>query len=368
MFGFSVMARPDYLAEFLGVVGFFISGLYSRRAFILGGLILATAVLTKQTAIEFLLAAALALFLEGKRSRALVLLGGTIATVVSAVAVATFWLEPRMARDLLGESHTPWNFDTWLITLVHMIRWSPDAFLWAGIGIVLWTSQRPRDVRSLTLAFWIIAVSLLSSAKRGADLNYYMSFRVFETLAAGTLWHVAADSKTRRGTLALAISAAMVAMALLPSTVTALGLAQQAVRIKATAHDRAHQTVSTTYRKVIRMARDPNFHLLTDSALFDAAQRERAVFGDPWLFHLLIETGQINPETIKRRIETEYYDLIVTTTDLMRPEYAKYELALPAILVQPIREHYVSHGSQAGLFFYTAITKVESSGIPVANP
>ena len=70
------------------------------------------------------------------------------------------------------------------------------------------------------------------------------------------------------------------------------------------------------------MAKDPNAHLLTDSGLIDAAARERAVFGDPWLFHLLAETGQINPETILRRIDSQYYDLIVTTSDLMLPGYA----------------------------------------------
>ena len=147
MYGFSVMARPDHLAEFFGILGFFVSGARSRKGFVAGGLLLAAAILTKQTALAFLLAAASALFLEGRRRRALVLVAATIAVVVTAVAVTTLWLEPRMARDLFGESHTPWNYVTWLRTLVRMGLWAPDCFVFAGIGIVLWTAGKPRDVR-----------------------------------------------------------------------------------------------------------------------------------------------------------------------------------------------------------------------------
>ena len=352
MYGFSVMARPDYLAEFLGILGFFVSGLASRKSLIVGAIVLATAILTKQTALAFLFAAASARFLEGKRSSAIILLAVTIALVVTTVAAETFWLEPRMARDLLGESRTPWSFRTWLRTLVRAIRWSPDFFCFAGVGVFLWTQRITRDSRSLALAFWIIAVSLGTSAKRGADLNYYMSFRAIEALAAGTLWHAATTAATSRGKLAATITAAGLAIVLWPTASTALGLAEAAVKTRSAANGPGGQLVSATFREVIRMAEDPSVHLLTDSGLFDAAQRERAVFGDPWLFHLLAETGQINPETIRERIDSRYYDLIVTTSDLMLPGYKSHEFGLPTVFVEPIRQHYKSLGSRAGHFFY----------------
>ena len=352
MYGFSVMARPDHLAEFLGILGFFVSGMRSRSWFLVGGLLLAAAILTKQTALAFLLAATSALFLEGKRRRALFLVGGSIALAVTAVAVATFCLEPRMARDLLGESRTPWNYVTWLRTLVRMIRWAPDCFVFAGIGMVLWTARKPRDFRSLALAFWIIAVSLGTSAKRGADLNYYMSFRVIEALAAGTLWHAAATATTWRGKLLATLTAGVGAMVLWPTALTALELADGGLKTASAANNPAGQIVTTTSRELIRMAEDPNANLLTDSGLFDAAQHKRAVFGDPWLFHLLAETGQINPDAIRRKIDSEYYDLIVTTSDLMLPGYETHEFGLPTVLVKPIRQHYKSLGMRAGFFFY----------------
>jgi hypothetical protein len=352
MYGFSVMARPDHLAEFFGTLGFFASGPRSRTGLLAGGLLLAAAILTKQTALVFLLAAASALFLEGERRRALVLIAGTIALVVTAVAVTTFWLEPRMARDLFGESQTPWDYVTWLKTLVRMGLWAPDCFVFAGVGIVLWTARKPRDLRSLALAFWIMVVSLVTSAKRGADLNYYASFRAIEALAAGTLWHVAATATTWRGKLVSTLTAAVAAMVLLPTALTALELADGGLKTTSAANEASGQIVTTTFRELIRMAEDPKAHLLTDSGLFDAAGRERAVFGDPWLFHLLAETGQINFETIRRRIDSQYYDLIVTTSDLMLPGYAAHEFGLPTVFVGPIRENYKSIGSRAGLFFY----------------
>jgi hypothetical protein len=353
MYGFAVMARPDLLAEFLGMLGFFASGLASRRGLLLGGFLLAAAILTKQTALAFLLAAASARFLDGKRSSAFALLTATLIAVLTTVAVGTFWLEPRMASDLLGESRTPWSFVTWLRTLVRTMLWAPDFFVFAIVGIFLWTRRPTRDVRSLALAFWIIAVSVGSAGKRGADFNYYLSFRAVEALAAGTLWHAAATAATPRGKRAATVVTVVSAVVLWSAVSTSLSLADYAMKTRNLANEPAGQLLSTTCREVIRMAADPTLHLLTDSGLFDAAQRERAVFGDPWLFHLLAETGQINSGVIQNRIGSEYYDLIVTTSDLMLPAYKSHEFALPTGFVEPIKQHYKSLGSRAGLYFYS---------------
>jgi hypothetical protein len=366
MYGFSVMARPDFLAEFFGILGFFLTGLRSRSCVVVGGLILAAAILTKQTAVVFLLAASSALVLEGKHRRALILFGATIAVVLTVVGLGTIWVEPRMARDLLGESHTPWNFVTWLRTLIRVIKWAPDFLVFAFVGMFLWTMRSTRDVRSLALAVWIIAAALGTSAKRGADLNYYMSFRVIEALAAGTLWHAAMKARTSRGKLVAVCATAVTAIVLWPTVSNSLSLAEGAINTKSAASGPYGQLMSSTYREVLGMAKDANAKLLTDSGLFDAAQRERAVFGDPWLFHLLAETGQIDLEVIERRISSQYYDLIVTTSDLMMPQYAADEFALPTILVEPIRRQYESLGSRAGLYFY-ARRGQRAAGLPKAE-
>src|SRR5262249_32507976 len=108
MIGFSVMVRPDVLAEAFGIRGVFLSGSHSRPRWFAGALCLVLAIWRKQTAALFLLASVLALVLEGRRRLGVGLLLGTAATVGFIVLGVTLSLEPNFARDLLGESTSPW--------------------------------------------------------------------------------------------------------------------------------------------------------------------------------------------------------------------------------------------------------------------
>ena len=70
MFGAGLMVRPDTMAELLGVLGFFLvlaagPGIAASRA---GMLVLA--ILTKQTAATFLIAAAAAMAIDGRARQA----------------------------------------------------------------------------------------------------------------------------------------------------------------------------------------------------------------------------------------------------------------------------------------------------------
>src|SRR5262249_47926027 len=154
-----------------------------------------------------------------------------------------------------------------------------------------------------------------------------------EALAAGTLWHAAMRSTTSREKLAAVFTAAVTAIVLWPAMLKSLSLAEGAINTRTAGSGPYGQRMSSTYRAGPSMARDPNARLLTDSGLIDAAQRERAVFGDPWLFHLLAETGQIDIEVIECRISSQYYEVIVTTSDLMMSQYAADEFGLPTLLV-----------------------------------
>jgi hypothetical protein len=348
LYGFSIMVRPDLMAELLGLIGFLLTGSRSRLALAFGCVFLVAAILTKQTAAVFLIAAALALWLERKRARAAIVSAACLGALVITVAVGTLWLEPRMARDLFGEMKTPAESFTWFRTLVRALIWSPDLFYFTAVGVVLWARPKVRDVRLLALAGVVVPLTLLATAKRGADLNYYLNFRIIEAFAVGTLWHAVVSSSTT-AVKRLSIAALFV---VLPSTLTALQLAGSAWQTVANANTLENQVLARTSRELVQLAADPQLHLLSDAGLFDVAQRERAVFGDPWLFHLMVETGRIRPETLKHRVDAEYYDLVVTTRDLTRPEYAEYEFGLPMVLVERIREHYVLRQVQANLFIY----------------
>lgn len=354
MIGFSVMVRPDMMAETLGIAGFFLSGHRTRPGFVAGCVLLVLAVLTKQTAAIFLLAAAVALVLEGqgKSRRALGLLGGCMAALLVLIAAINAGLEPNLARSLVGESRTPWSLEAWSRTFWRVGLGAPDLFVFPMIGLVFWSRGRFRDPRLIVLAIVVLASSLGASGKRGADLNYYLSLRVVEALAIGTLWSAAASVTSRGGRAAIVLAATLGGIALWPSTQTAVAqaiLSQQTAGVMA---GPAGRSFVRTYQRIIQAAEDPGVRLLTDSGLIDLHQKERAAFGDPWLFRLLVETGQIRPLKMQGWIDSEAYDLVVTTSDLFSPGYVDYEFGLPMVLVERLRIHYVPAGFESGLFFY----------------
>ena len=81
-------------------------------------------------------------------------------------------------------------------------------------------------------------------------------------------------------------------------------------------------------------------------------RQARADFGDPWLFRVLAETGQVDLKVMRDRVDSQYYDLIVTTSELERPAYDSYDFGLPMPLVERARARYVRIGTRAGLFLY----------------
>jgi hypothetical protein len=188
----------------------------------------------------------------------------------------------------------------------------------------------------------------------GADMNYYLSLRVAEAMAVGTLWHAvrANDGRSRVRSAALAGTTALAIVSVAPCIVAATG---QAV------HGREHvafferpegRRFLFAYRNAFAQARNPDVRLLTDSGLIDLYQGERAAFGDRWLFRKLVEIGRLEPTTIRERIDSQYYDLIITVNPLEAPEYAAKDFRLPMVLVERARARYSLGDVQPGLYLY----------------
>jgi hypothetical protein len=352
MIGFSVMARPDVLAEFLGIAGFFLAGRRIGRGCLAGCGLLVLAMLTKQTVGTFLLAAALALWLEGRRRHAAILFGGCLAALGAIVGIVTLLVEPEFARCLLGESATPWDLAGWQRTFGRVCRLCPDLLVFSALGLAYWSRGPLRDARLFSLAAVLLAASVLGSGKRGADLNYYLSLRIVEGLAAGSLWHSGRLSTTRGGRIGSAAAVLLATVALAPGVLFTASQAEAAWYNARFMNGPLGRAGLLVYGRLLRSLEDPKARILTDSGLLDLYQKERAAFGDPWQFRLLAETGRIRLTKMERWIDAEAYTLIVTTSDLDSPEYASYEFGLPMALVRRARDHYVKVGNQAGLFFY----------------
>jgi hypothetical protein len=354
MYGFTVMARPDAPAELLGVAGFFLSGSRSRRGRLAGVALLILAALTKQTAGLFLVLAALATALEGERRRALCMLGGGLAGLLLLVVAINSLAEPYFVVSLLGESAAPWDFATWRMMLLRVAEASPDLLFMPVVGLVLWIGGRPRDLRAATLTVGLLAFALGLSGKVGADVNYYLSLRVAEAIAVGTLWHavhaVAGRSTARRALLAATAATAVVLQG--PGLLAATSNAVLAWQRHMFFESPAGHALLLGYRGAIARARDPDFHLLTDLSLIDLYRGERAEFGDPFLFRNLVESGKIRPKTMLDRIESQYYDMIISSGDLNDPRYGSRGFRLPMILAERARVRYVLEEVRPWLFIY----------------
>jgi len=358
MFGFTVMVRPDALAELLGVGGFLLSGGRSRAARAAGVALLVLAILTKQTAVVFLLAAALATVLAGERRRGLGILGAAAALLIVVVVAVTVLREPHFARSLVGERVMPWSFDTWLTAIRRILVSCPDLLLLPAIGLWLWLgdSSQPRAVRPATLVLVLLASALVLSAKLGADINYYLSLRVAEGLAMGALWHAVHSTGTdRHPRVRSALLAAMTLLAtalMVPSVLMARIYFDLANTESVFYETPSGHHLLRTYREAIALAQDPRVHLLTDVGLLDLHQGERAAFGDPWLFRTLVETGRLQPTAMAERIDSQYYDIFITTHDLNSPRYVNHDFRLPKGLFERVRANYVYRQSPRGLQFY----------------
>jgi hypothetical protein len=358
MYGFTVMVRPDALAELLGLAGFLLCGARSRAGRLAGVVLLVLAILTKQTAVIFLLAAALGLALEGERRRALGVLGVSIAGVIVVIVAVNARLEPHFAWSLVGEAAIPWDGRAWSTLQSKVALASPDLLYLSAVGLGLWLARRPREVRPAALVLVLLVSAVGLSGKVGADLNYYLSLRIAEAMAVGTLWHaVHAPAPPPPGrawlrSAALTATSALAIVVLGPCLLIASGQVGYAWRRAEYFRGPDGRAVLLAFRSAFAKAQDPRVHLLTDSGLIDVYQGERAAFGDPWLFRKLVETGRIRPGQIATRIDTQYYDLIITTTELNAPGYGVRDFRLPMILVDRARVRYVLTGVRPGLFFY----------------
>ncbi len=352
MTGFSVSTRPDMLAELLGLVGFILCGERSpgRRAAGVAALVLAA--LTKQTAGVYLVAAALAAVAERRRRWGLAIVGGGVGAIALVVAGATLSVEPNFARSLVGEAATPRDLGAWFDLLERLAYGSADLLLLPTLGLVLWTRTRYRDPRLAALTATLMVVALVTSMKRGADTNYFLGLRAPEAMAAATLWAAAREAASRRQALALAAALASATAVMIMSV---LSITLFTARIIGTAdffEGPRGRAVAAAYRDAAHVAASPGARMLTDSGFIDIHARDRAVFGDPWLFRMLVDTGRIVPRVLIERIDSGYYETVITTADLGLPEYETNAFGLPMVLVERLRGRYGLVRSGNGLFVY----------------
>jgi hypothetical protein len=350
--GFAVMTRPDVLAELFGFSGFLLA-VGHRIAWVwVGGIVLALAVMTKQTAGAYAIAGVIALLAQHRPRRALGLALGVSLILAGAVAVLQFGFEPRFVDNLLGERFSPWSIVGWGRLLARLAMIGLELPLLAIVGMILWSCGDPRERSWAVLAAVQLAVSLVVSAKYGADLNYFLGLGTVAALAAGTLWDATWRSIAQPRFWQAGLGAMLVVLLTLESGLSLLQI-QRILRADVPGYRLSTRRQLLAYRSLFRIAGDPSQRLLTDSGMLDIRQGERTVFADPWLFRVLVETGQIQTAKLAAMIDRQEFAVIVTTHDLFAADYANYDMGLPMALVERARTRYMPRGRVGGLFVST---------------
>jgi hypothetical protein len=378
LFGFGLMVRPDAFSDLLGLAGFLVlAGLRPRPAgvapgrsgLVVAGVLLVAAVLAKQTTAVYALAGALALALDGHPRRALGWLAAVLGTLAAIVAAVTLLYEPNFGPSLMAEGKTPWDLAGWSYSMWRLMILDPEFPVLIVAGVGLWLTAPRREVWPLALAFVLIGSAVVTLAKLGSDMNYFLGVRHVAAWAGATMLHAATDaaaSARRRGVALLA------GVALLGSLYTSMAhslMQAEVAYYSESFHDsRQGLALQALYRQVFQVAENPRLKLLTDSGFIDIRQGDRTVYGDPWLFRMLVETGQIQPETMRRWVEDEAYDQVITTKPLDDPTYETYDFGLPMPLVEAARRHYVLVKQDAGLFFYRPRREVLPPLTPGVSP
>jgi hypothetical protein len=266
------------------------------------------------------------------------------------VGLITSGLEPMFASSLMGEGQTPWDLASWVTLMRELLVKAPDLFVVPALALPLWMTDRPRRYAPVVLWITVLGAGLITAAKLGSGLNYFLGLRIIEALAIGRLWSYASLQDRPLGRRAALVLVA--ATALVPGLLPIAESARKARGEALFAHSPEGRRFLLGQQELFKLAEDPRVNLLTDSGVLQLHQRERAAFLDPFQFRMLVESGIIRPDVILEQVRDEKYNLVITTSDLNSPRYEANIFGLPIVLTRAARAHYRPSGRRLGLYLY----------------
>lgn len=341
---FGTMARPDALADALGLLGFLLATTRrpGRSTVPLAVASLVLAVLTKQTAALYLLAAVLGLGLERRWVRSLLVGLATFAVLLLIVGGATLTVSPHFAGCLLSEARMPIDPVACRFLVYRYLSVAPETLLLIGLGLSVWLRRTDREPSLAALSLVAPLLTGLAALKVGSDYNYFLPVRSIAALGAGAWWgHAWSHLRTsERISWRPLLVLGLVLASLWPSLQVmrrAVGMGRRSHRYHASEEGRRGAAI---YAQLAALASDPETELLTDSGLLALHQGRRAAFVDPWLFRELVRQGRIRPGQIQARLRSAEYDAVVSTSPLNEPGADQDIFALPPPLAATVRRRY----------------------------
>lgn len=355
--GFSVMTRPDLLAEFFGFAGFLTAtGRTSSAArTVTTCALFAAAILAKQTAILFLIGTALGLWLMSRRRDALLTVAGSVALTILVIGV---WAlrDPMILPSMLGEAGSPFEVHAGMLVFRLMLTHAEDLTVLALMGIVGWLFTRGDSIPWLALAGCLIGGSAVQSFKVGADVNYFVSQRLIAGAAIGWIAYRALDGSLTTGKRIIAMVAGLIAGACVYSS------SQLMYAVDAKTRRVADLQIEPRGRMALArlqewkaVARDPRERILTDSSLLAAFARDRAEFHDPYLFKMMVKGKRIDPKRIIDRLNRREYTRVLLLHDPSDPFIEANPFALPTPCIDALAANYQAHGRNGDFFVFTPL-------------
>ena len=261
LFQAGLMCRPDALAELLGLTGFFLVGCRSAALAFAGGLSLWLAAATKQTALVYLLAGVMGLFLQARRVRALAVLAGVTAPLLMTVLAVQYFIEPNFAPCMLGEARTAADFASWWQTIRGVSLADPEFFALSAAAFWIWCRGRRKEPSLAALAALLWVSSVITAAKRGSGDNYFLGVRSIAALGAAALWdQVRATGLRPRAWHVVASAATALGMVLSVYDAGAfLSLAVMSKRLRASPQGKA---IDKLYEQIYAPCGEPRAALL----------------------------------------------------------------------------------------------------------
>lgn len=348
MMGFGGMVRPDVTADVLGFIGFLAAT--SSSSVLAPSAILAAAVLCKQSAVIYLLAAAIALLWMNRARRAIDVF--LVASFIVFAILGSIWLagERNVFQSVLLEAGSPWRWDQWRTIAVKFLARSGDVALLCIAGAVHWglalrRNDQEMDHAKRCLSLLVVggAFALFGIAKLGSDLNYFLPLRYLAAVAlAERIARLGANSVGQWsvfGSIALLFALAFWSLPWWNGLRT---------------HDAFNadrKKMAGIYLREIdaidRLGKTQRVFTNCD----DAALRVGNPFLDAYAFRIMVDSGRITPTTVATKLKNREYDLVVTTGPLEDPGYRDSPFALPNELAEAILNRY-EKSSQGALVYY----------------
>jgi hypothetical protein len=329
----------------LGSIATIFGGTSTRRL-VLGGVLAALAILTKQTLVAASIAGLVWLWRRDPRQGAL--FGGVcLTTVALSCASLEFTTGAFFANTVLANLN-PLRLDVLVSNIGLLGRFQGGLLLVAGLYVVRRTPTTPDERNELLVYYWAAsALPLLGLAKVGSNHNHWIEFGAATSMMATLgIW-------SRLDLLREQPTRTLVPVVLFVATVALATIMQsRSAPVLFGGPPQLDPSVTRQYDVLIERVRQQQGAVLA-SSLDVVALADRSILLEPYVFSVLYTQGQWDPGPLIRRICGRQIQLLVFYNPLEYGTGLYHGYAFwPAPVIEALQETMALEAIQAGRFLY----------------